>query len=191
MDFKSPWWMTRLFSMVIAYITSSKYEDPEYIKKEFFLESAGGVTPIYFAHPKSGKSKKLLLVMPGVTGTADDEYIKETVQLFNTNGYSVAVLHPIGTLNESEGRRFSHIFTPEHFNEVIEIIRKETQAEEYYGIGFSLGANHVVRVSLIFITKVRRRKRQQVQAQSCSICVKSLLPGLNRCHAAKDMVRNP
>lgn len=90
--------------MVCGYVTSSKYKEPSYVKKEFKIKSAGGVSPIFFSYPTHMKAEKLLLIMPGVTGTADDEYIKETVSLFNKNGFTCAVLHPIGTLNESENR---------------------------------------------------------------------------------------
>jgi hypothetical protein len=64
------------------------------------------------------------LVVPGVTGMADDEYIKELVSLANAQGFDAAVLHPIGPLEESSGKEYSMIYTPQHFDEIINLVRK-------------------------------------------------------------------
>ena len=86
--------------------------------------------------------------MPGVTGCSQAQYVKEMVHGAQTHGYDAVVLNALVTKDDDAkgDYRVLDFSDSQVLRSSIELIRKRYGDDvEIYGVGFSLGANHLLR----------------------------------------------
>ena len=87
-----------------------------------------------------------MLLFPGVTGSSSEEYVKEMCGAASKEGYVVAVLNCLYTKDHEVNQRLVDPNETEYIKESIDLILKKIgEDSEIYGVGFSLGANHLLR----------------------------------------------
>jgi len=86
--------------------------------------------------------------VPGVTGCSQAQYVKEMVHGAQTHGYDAVVLNALVTKDDDAkgDYRVLDFSDSQVLRSSIELIRKRYGDDvEIYGVGFSLGANHLLR----------------------------------------------
>lgn len=113
------------------------------------LVGDGGVTLdwVEYQGEPQDNSKPILLILPGLTGSVNDAYVMNMCDRALNNGYNVAiyqmrVLNPDVKLPQ-DGTYMNLFDDLDHA--IDEIIKKYGKNAKIYGIGFSYGANHIVR----------------------------------------------
>lgn len=94
------------------------------------------------------KNKKVILIFPGVTGSSSEPYVQEMCgQALLSGGYSAAVvLNCLYTKDSDIDQRVIDPNDSEYVMQSIDLIHEKLgQDIELYGVGFSLGANHLLR----------------------------------------------
>ncbi|CDW85265.1 embryogenesis-associated protein emb8-like [Stylonychia lemnae] len=107
----------------------------------YHCEEKGGVFNF-----QEGQKRKVLFIVPGVTGCSEEPYIKEVCGVALQNGYNPVVLNHTATKDDDLELRVLDMSDSKIMRESIERIHnKYGQDVEIYGVGFSLGANHLLR----------------------------------------------
>lgn len=105
-------------------------------------------------------SKKLVLVLHGLEGSADRPYVRGMVKLFNANGWDGLGMNFRGCSGEDNRlARTYHSGETEDLNSVIEKLSAEGYYEDITIIGFSLGGN----VTLKYIGEQGKKLNPLVQ----------------------------
>jgi abhydrolase domain-containing protein 1/3 len=61
-------------------------------KREIVQQLDGGILAIDWAGPKAKKSKKILLIAPGITGDSSEQYVRHLGHDAIALGYTIGVL---------------------------------------------------------------------------------------------------
>ena len=86
-----------------------------------------------------------MLILPGVTGCSTDEYIKDMSSQAIAMGYTPVVLNCFAARDETDNRLLD-FSDPQTVGRAVDLIHEVLGTEvEIYGVGFSLGANHLLR----------------------------------------------
>ena len=94
-------------------------------------------------------NNRIILIVPGVTGCSGDRYIHEVVHAATRGGYRAIVLNHLapkycGTSNI----RCNDFSRPETFIAIFQFIEQQfPDCEGIYGMGYSLGANYILKAA--------------------------------------------
>lgn len=105
-----------------------------------------------FCPPEKLKTEgktRVLLILPGVTGCSNANYVKEMALGAHNEGYHAVVINSLVTKDE-DGKRSDYRVLDFSDSQIVRssidrIHERLGQEAEVYGIGFSLGANHLLR----------------------------------------------
>ena len=89
-----------------------------------------------------------MLIVPGVTGSSSDPYIKVMSLRANSEGYITVVINSLVTKDgpRAENYRLLDFSDSTILRQSVDKIQEKYGKDcEIYGIGFSLGANHLLR----------------------------------------------
>lgn len=101
-------------------------------------------------HVEQGKGEKVIIILHGVSGDSGDSGVTEMAGFGNQNGYNIVVFNHQAPKGES-GLRMMDMSERKHLDECIEFVKDRFDSKdgqnpsELYLMGFSLGANHVLR----------------------------------------------
>jgi predicted alpha/beta-fold hydrolase len=89
------------------------------------------------------------MILPGVTGCSQANYIKEMVLGAHRSGYHAVVINSLASEDEKEmdgNYRVLDFSDSQIVRQSINVVHKRLGEDaEIYGVGFSLGANHLLR----------------------------------------------
>jgi len=87
-----------------------------------------------------------MLVVPGVTGSSDDPYIVDLCGAAQMDGFSPIVINCLATKDDDIDHRVLDFSDSAILRATIDMIHKKMGDDcEIYAVGFSLGANHLLR----------------------------------------------
>lgn len=90
-----------------------------------------------------------MLILPGVTGCSQVNYVKDIAYYALTHGYQPVVINCLVTKDKVQtydGSRVLDFSDNEVMRSAVDLVHKELGPDaEVYGVGFSLGANHLLR----------------------------------------------
>ena len=94
------------------------------------------------------QKKKVMLILPGVTGCSGANYVKDIVLEAHRSGYQAVVINSLVTKDDDATGDYRVLDFSD--NEIIRssidlVLERLGKDVEVYGIGFSLGANHLLR----------------------------------------------
>jgi predicted alpha/beta-fold hydrolase len=92
-------------------------------------------------------NKKLILIVPGVTGCSADMNIQEFATMSIERGYSIAILnHFVPKYESSSNIRLLDFGDSETMHEIYNFLKGHFEnCDEIFGIGYSLGGCYVLR----------------------------------------------
>jgi predicted alpha/beta-fold hydrolase len=95
-------------------------------------------------HGPSDESAPLVIIIPGLLSTIDDQYIKTQIQEAIENGYNWCLINYRGCSHKlSDGKPFDSNDLLAFKEPVVELL-KRNQGKKVYIVGYSLGGNVVV-----------------------------------------------
>ena len=134
-----------LIQTVLATLLPAKKANIHFVVEELMIQG-GGHTSLAWAScdqtsDKQKQTKLLVVVIPGLTGSATDGYVKDLVSVLSKAGYRCVVFHP--RLN---GEKFilpeeGHMDFVRDFKATLDHIRQKEKGIKLFGIGHSFGAN--------------------------------------------------
>lgn len=94
-------------------------------------------------------AKKLMVIIPGVTGDSEEYYIKDCAIQAWEAGFNVFVVNPLApSATNCDGLAIIDFTRDEAITEIIEIAKKtfpNGENEELYLLAFSLGSNYMLK----------------------------------------------
>lgn len=86
------------------------------------------------------------MIIPGVTGHSSDNYVLDMCYKLSQDGYTSVVLNCHAPKDHEKGFRVTDFSDTTIIQEGIEFIKEKIGKDvKIYGVGFSLGANHLLR----------------------------------------------
>lgn len=94
-----------------------------------------------------------MVIIPGVTGSSSEPYIKEICGIATQQGYTAVVVNCLYTKDSDKNQRVLDPSNSLYIQDSVDFIRNQVGLElninpqqiDMYGVGFSLGANHLLR----------------------------------------------
>jgi len=92
----------------------------------------------------SDPKKAILFIVPGITATSKDVYIRNITSEGLNNGYKVVIYHPRGLASEYTFPVEGYVCGIEDLRNTVKHIQEKYPEYVLYGVGHSLGANTLV-----------------------------------------------
>lgn len=87
-----------------------------------------------------------MFIIPGVTGSSEEPYVKEICGVASAEGYKPVVLNCLATSDDDVKLRVLDMSDPSILKKAIDTVHERYGKDvDIYGVGFSLGANHLLR----------------------------------------------
>jgi len=134
-----------LLQTMFSSFVSSNSSKLSYIIEEVDMKGGGHTSLAWAQHngqyKNDKKSKVLVVIIPGLTGGAKDEYIKDLVNRLCDAGYKCVVYHPRFNGSQLILPDEGHLDILSDFKTTIEHIKDKEKDIKLFGIGHSYGAN--------------------------------------------------
>jgi len=121
--------------------------DLNFIKKQFSLSDGDFLECYWYEADKQTTNKPLVILFHGLAGSYKSPYIQGVVQELSKNGFNSVLMHFRGcTGNDNKLPRSYHSGDSGDALEFIKSVRQEFPHSKLYGVGYSLGANMLLKL---------------------------------------------
>jgi hypothetical protein len=105
----------------------------------------GGIVSLDWWEPKEHKDNITLMVLPGFEGGSNSTYIRRFVRTMSDNGYKCVVMNFRASVDAPITPKLHNISDASDLIDGVAEVVKKTQGDTLIAMGFSLGANYLVK----------------------------------------------
>jgi len=118
-----------------------------YLHEDFYFEDGDFTEVVYSENPKSKTFEHVSVLFHGLGGSIDSHYIQRLMQTLSETGHLCVLMHFRGCgMKTNESKRSYHAGETGDADSLIQTLKKEHPQAKLHAIGYSLGANMLLKL---------------------------------------------